>query len=373
MNLTAFLQQRTGNQEIDAVLSSLEQMNSGRLWNDLGLCLLNLVYTHRAYNAQTLLNNVFSDLGNKLDAMVLLELLDVYLTRENTDLSQKLDMAEKMNQFIKKDDVALVYLDLIKAKHMMIQNDVEGAMNKIKETETQLLKLRNFPKLLYSVLNFVKSDYYWRKEDFQNYHQTILQFLVYTDNDKLSLDDQKLISERTVLSALVSDKVLSFGDILESPFISILKDIPDKQILWQLVEIFNSGKVSAFTQFVEKNRVALNKLQFTPTQVDALDRKIRVIALYDAIFYTENSFSKQKISFKEVANITNTDELAVERLLIHVLSIELIKGHIDEPNNQLIITELKPRDLDRERLTQLREKYKNWQNNISQTLQSIKI
>ena len=208
---------------------------------------------------------------------------------------------------------------------------------------------------------------------FQNYHQTILQFLVYTDNDKLSLDDQKLISERTVLSALVSDKVLSFGDILESPFISILKDIPDKQILWQLVEIFNSGKVSAFTQFVEKNRVALNKLQFTPTQVDALDRKIRVIALYDAIFYTENSFSKQKISFKEVANITNTDELAVERLLIHVLSIELIKGHIDEPNNQLIITELKPRDLDRERLTQLREKYKNWQNNISQTLQSIKI
>ena len=373
MNLTAFLQQRSGNQEIDDMLASLEQMNSSRLWNDMGLALLDLVYVHRAYNAQTLLNNVFADLGNKLDTMVLLELLDVYMTRENTTLEQKIEMTDKLSQFVKKDEVALVYLDLIRAKHMIIMNDVEGAMEKLKTTEVQLLKLRNFPKLLYSVLNFVKSDYYWRKEDFQNYHQTILQFLVYTDNERLSLDDQKLISERTVLSALVSDKVLSFGDILESPFISILKDIEDKRVLWELVEIFNSGKVSAFTQFVSTNKAALDKLQFTQNHLNALDRKIRVIALYDAIFYTENSFSKQQISFKEVANITNVDELAVERLLIHVLSIELIKGHIDEPNSQLIITELKPRELDRERLTQLREKYKNWQNNITQTLQSIKI
>jgi hypothetical protein len=316
---------------------------------------------------------VFSDLGNKIDPMVLLELLDVYLVRENTSLEQKIAMTDNLSQFIKKDDVALVYLDLIRARHMIIQNDVEGAMNKIKETEVQLLKLRNFPKLLYSVLNFVKSDYYWRKEDFQNYHQTIQQFLVYTDNEKLSMDDQKLISERTVLSALLSEKVLSFGDILESPFISVLKDLKDKKALWRLVEIFNSGKVSVFTQFINNNRDALNKLQFTQIHLDALDRKIRVIALYDAIFYAENSFSKQQISFKEVSNITNTDELAVERLLIHVLSIDLIKGCIDEPNSQLVITELKPRDLDRERMTQLREKYKNWQNNITQTLQSIKI
>ena len=115
----------------------------------------------------------------------------------------------------------------------------------------------------------------------------------------------------------------------------------------------------------------LSQFELIKSSFSKLDRKIRVIALYDAIFYSENSFNKQHISFREIADIAKVDLLDVERLLIHVLSIDLIKGVIDEPSEVFNISELKPRGLDKERLVQLRDKYRNWQNNVSQTLDFI--
>lgn len=62
----------------------------------------------------------------------------------------------------------------------------------------------------------------------------------------------------------------------------------------------------------------------------------------------------------------------VELLVIHVLSIKLITGHIDELNEQLVIEAVKPRELDDQRLVQLKNKYANWQSTISDSLDFIK-
>ena len=373
MNLAAQLQQRKNNPEIDTLLAALQTHHTRRLWNDMGISLLNLVYTHRTYNSQQLLSFVFADLATKLDPMVFLELIDLHQTRENQPLQSRLTVFAKAAETLKKDEVAVVYLELIKAKHMIMCDDVAGAMGLLKTTEASLMQLRNFPKLLYSVLNFVKADYYWRKDDLENYHATILQYLVYTERDRLSEEERAVISERAVLSALVSDKVLSFGDILESDFIAVLKECKEKQPLWTLVEIFNRGKVAEFVDFTRNNKQTLSGFEFIVKHMDDLERKIRVIALYDAIFFSENSFSKQEISFREVSGICGVDELAVERLLIHVLSIELVKGYIDEPRSVLVVKELKPRELDRERLGQLKEKFVNWRGNIEQTMKGLEI
>ncbi len=63
-------------------------------------------------------------------------------------------------------------------------------------------------------------------------------------------------------------------------------------------------------------------------------------------------------------NITKLNKLDLEKLLIHVLSIGLIEGYIDEPKELFFIKSLKPRDLDRARLKQLKENFENWSSSI---------
>lgn len=92
------------------------------------------------------------------------------------------------------------------------------------------------------------------------------------------------------------------------------------------------------------------------------------MSLYDCIFYQDN---KKEISFQEISNITGIDKFQVERLLIHVLSIDLIEGHIDEPEELFIIKSLKPKNLDIKRISQLKENFSNWKNQILKTQEFI--
>lgn len=371
MELDRLLVERTNHPEVDQLLSRIQKDYKERLWSDFGLKLVELLYTHRGFNAQKIIRAVNKELITNVDIYVQLEIIDIFLSRDTSSLENKLKVLNDFTHLVEKNETAKVYLSLITAKHLLLENDVEQAMTKLEETEKELNKLRNYPKIMYSVLNFIKSSYYWRKKDMLNFTKAAHQFLAYTDRNKISSEEQFEISERVVIASLISDSILNFGDILENNLLSCLASLENKRALWNLVEIFNRGRVDDFTRFIDTHGNQLSALPLISTNIAKLDRKIRVIALYDAIFFSENSFNKQHISYREIADIAKIDMPQVEKLLVHVLSIELIKGSINEPQEVFLITELKPRDLDKERLGQLRDKYRNWQSSVTQTLQFI--
>lgn len=371
MELEQLLNEKTNHPEVDAQLSRLQKDYKERMWSDFGIKLIDLLYTFRSFNAQRIIRSVNKELTTSIDPYVQLEIMDIFLSRDNSPMDEKLKIIDEFKQFFEKNEIGKVYLNLIAAKHLLLANDVEQSMSKLEETEKEMNKLRNYPKILYSILNFTKMTYYWRKQDMLEFTKAAHQYLAYTERFKLNREEQLDISERIVSASLISDSILNFGDILETDFFGCLTTVEDKKPLWDLVVIFNRGKVDEFIQFIDSQRHQLDRLPLISQNFDKLDRKIRVIALYDEIFFSENSFNKQHISFREIANIAKIDMLHVERLLVHVLSIDLIKGVIDEPNEVFNISELKPRGLDKERVVQLRDKFRNWQGGVSQTLNFI--
>lgn len=56
------------------------------------------------------------------------------------------------------------------------------------------------------------------------------------------------------------------------------------------------------------------------------------------------------MTFRQIAHITAIKEDEVERLIIHVLSIGLMEGLIDEEREVFLIKSLKPRKLDKKRM-----------------------
>lgn len=136
------------------------------------------------------------------------------------------------------------------------------------------------------------------------------------------------------------------------------------------MRLYEKGKPTEFFNYFDSNHEVLKADKLLHSSYELLVRKIRVVSLCDSIFFSQKN--SNRISFEEISKIVGVPPKEVEWLVIHVLSIKLISGHIDEANEQLVIEAIKPRELDDQRLVQLKNKYVNWQGTISDSLGFIK-
>lgn len=165
------------------------------------------------------------------------------------------------------------------------------------------------------------------------------------------------------------------GSSLSSKFPSLhaMGSSPDQcpvPFLLELIQLYEKGKPSEFFNFFDSNQKTLKADQLLHSNYDLMVRKIRVVSLCDSIFFSQKN--SNRISFEEISKIVGVPIEEVELLVIHVLSIKLISGTIDEARGQLVIEAVKPRELNDERLVQLKNKYVNWQSTISGSLDFIK-
>ena len=74
------------------------------------------------------------------------------------------------------------------------------------------------------------------------------------------------------------------------------------------------------------------------------------------------------MTFDEVANIMCTPLNEVEWLLMKAMSLELVKGEINEVDKKVKITWLQPRVLDLDRIGVLSQTVGDWRNTVNSVL-----
>lgn len=75
-----------------------------------------------------------------------------------------------------------------------------------------------------------------------------------------------------------------------------------------------------------------------------------------------------ELTFDEVAGIMNTPLGDVEWLLMKAMSLELVKGEINEVDKKVKITWLQPRVLDLDRIGVLAQTVGDWRNTVNSVL-----
>lgn len=142
------------------------------------------------------------------------------------------------------------------------------------------------------------------------------------------------------------------------------------QTLVKLTQLFEKGDVTAFSDFLGQNHSQFENDPITSPKMELLNRKMKVVALCDTIFFTE-AYSRS-ISFEDAAKITKVDVKDVERLLVHILSIGLLEGRLDGQRGQLEIKAVKPRELDEGRMLRLRGKFVGWSEKMDGALNFVR-
>jgi 26S proteasome regulatory subunit N9 len=357
--------------ETHELIAKLRLFVQKRFWHEFSEHLTHLIYSKPNFNALGLVEATIAEMSISLDPFLIVELFDVYLGRVSAPLKDKLGFIEKTKELVSKNELAVNYLNILEAKARFLNEDYEKGYATLKEAEKVVDSHRSVPKIIFASLNNAKFIYHWKKSDFPQFYESVIKFLAYHEERKMGPAERLDLASKTLQAALLSDQILTFGDLLSNSFFQIVADNAQHRYLWQLVEIFNQGQVDKLESFLASAHSGFGQDPLLSHHVEKLRRKIRVISLYDSVFFSQKSFSQQHMTFNEIAHIAKIDKSAVEKLIVHVLSIGLLRGYVDEANELFYITGLKPQDLDLPRLKQLRDKFDNWSENIKTTIEFV--
>ena len=76
------------------------------------------------------------------------------------------------------------------------------------------------PKV-YAHLSRAFASYYRRKEDYENYYKSSLQYLAYTPSSELSQEEKKDLSIKLGMAILLGKNIYNIMELVRPPFLNL--------------------------------------------------------------------------------------------------------------------------------------------------------
>ena len=168
------------------------------------------------------------------------------------------------------------------------------------------------------------------------------------------------------LAALVSDKIYNFGEIVSLPIFNTLKE--DKSLSWlsDMLQAFNDGDIDKFNNVFADHKAEIERKAALANNLPILKEKITLLCVMNLIF--QRPPSQRNIPFSEIAKATQLELKQVEWVLIRAMSIGLIRGVIDEVDQTVSVTYIRPRVLDKSQLLSLKNRLVEWSAAVEQSV-----
>lgn len=196
------------------------------------------------------------------------------------------------------------------------------------------------------------------------FYRSCIQFLAYTPVDTLKEEVQRQLSIDMALAALTGETVFNFGEVLAQPIIKVLIGT-EFEWLHRMMVVFSSGDIDEFSSLCNNNSQAVNSQPILTQNFELLKQKLALLKLMQIVF--DRPTEDRIMPLKDIAYYTKLETSQVEWLLIKAISKGLIKGKIDQVEEVVNITWLKPRVLDKPQLSTLTDKLKVWSDRVGDT------
>lgn len=200
--------------------------------------------------------------------------------------------------------------------------------------------------------------------DYNNFYKNALLYLTCIKMEDLSKGELQERAHDLCIAALLASSIYNFGELLAHP---ILESLQSTQMayLHQSLLAFNAGNHDEFAKLLP----LISKHPALAPQLEKLQQKMYLMSLVETVF--KQLKSSRTLSFSIISQSTRVALEQVEFLLMKALSLGLIRGSIDEPEQTFMIEWVQPRVLDREQITELRAGIQAWRNRVQETSRMI--
>jgi len=362
------------NEELAQKLKAIETLHGQKLWHQITEKLEEVAsipdFTNGGKDLLQLYNVFISQFEEKLDPLRLAFIYVAVAKQFLPDIEAALLFLGEKAEEMKKDKdnrqaycllrstIALYQLqNKNTAECKAILDEIEGILDSLIGAEADVYSAFYYTKALYQK-QVVKAD---------EFYKAGLMYLAYTPTKKINADEQKSLAVDLTLAALVGDNIYSYGELLAS---DILSKLP-KEDSWlgELLKIFDSGDIKAYHELVTARKADLSKQKILTSNAEKLNQKISILSFTQLIF--TRPVGKRILTFKEIADCAQIHLTGVENLVMKSLSLGLIRGEIDEVDQIVVISWVKPKVLGLHQIAGMRAKLEKWTEQVDKTLRNV--
>ncbi|WVO14058.1 hypothetical protein L204_101685 [Cryptococcus depauperatus] len=249
----------------------------------------------------------------------------------------------------------------------LLLGDLTSCKASLDETE----KLLNEQDTVEPVVNAgyygVAGDYYKVKADYGPYYKNALLYLACVDlKTEMAESDKKSRAHDLCVAALLGENIYNFGELLQHPILQVL-DGTEYEWIKVMISSFNAGEIGRFESLCNN----LPNEPILESSISFLRQKICLMALIQTVFTRPRDGSSRLMTFQSIGEATRLPVHEVEHLLMKALSLNLIRGTLDQVDGTVDIEWVQPRVLEGKQLDLLAEQFRMWCDNVGQTEKKV--
>jgi len=348
---------------------AIRETYDNKLWHQLTLQLEQLVVQPQMMDKKELPNiyqYFIKDFETKLKPLSLVEIC-IPIARQYDNVEAR-KFIETISQKVKKDKSAYIFsLSFIATMFLHCQDLVE-CKKTIELAKDELQGITGLEPTVYSCFYLVCTDYYRAKNQAGEFYKNALMYLSYCKLENISQEVQSSLAFDLCIAALIGDSIYSFGDLIVHP---ILKSLDGSKNAWliSLLKAFNLGDISQYEALNQQHRDIIATIPALSNNRQRLGQKISILALLELAFRTPSD--QRSISFQKISTTTKLPLPEIEHLLMKALSLELIKGSINQVDQIIHVTWVTPRILDFNQIASMNQRISEWASKTKSSLQLI--
>ncbi|KAN0000291.1 hypothetical protein ACTFIZ_000712 [Dictyostelium cf. discoideum] len=353
-------------------INNIKDTYENKLWHQLTKQIEMIIISPQLLEKKELFNfytNFIRDFENKLRPLSLVEICIAVARQFDTDESRK--FIETISQKVKKDKSAYI-LTLSYIANMNLRSGVAEQLQDCKKTlelaKEELQGVTGLDTIVYSSFYRVSTDYHMAKSQASEFYKNALMYLSYCKLETISQEEQASLAYNLCIAALVGENVYGFGDLIANP---ILKALEGSQHNWLIafLKAFNIGDIQQFEGLMSQHRDIISTQTAITNNMQKLRQKISILSLLELAFRTPSD--KRSISFSKIAQATKLPLGEIEHLLMKSLSLNLIKGSIDQTVEIIHITWVTPRILDLNQINSMNNRIAEWTEKAKTSLRLV--
>lgn len=200
------------------------------------------------------------------------------------------------------------------------------------------------------------------------FYKSSLQYLAYTPIDKIS--DKSLTAFEISVAALIAEGEFDFGELVQKEVMKSLEGDAKYGWIMDFMNAFVEGKFEMYDEALAKHKAQIEGVPELKTGVTGvMRRKMQQLALMDFAFRRPKK--QRRLNFKEIADHCRLGVPEVEALVMKTMAENLIIGKLDQVDQDVQISWVKPRILDKERMAMMRERMDAWASQTSMLLDHL--
>ncbi|VWU51823.1 26S proteasome regulatory subunit RPN9, putative [Hepatocystis sp. ex Piliocolobus tephrosceles] len=299
---------------------------------------------------------LLSPLLSKLKKTVYAELL--YIVTMDFDSNWTIAyLMETESKLANDRDAIIIYRCILILKFIKL-GDYKSCENEIEKTKKMLQGVIGLNIIAHKFYNFALMNYYKALNKSDLFIKYSLLYLAYTPLNDLDESEKIDIGTYICIHSIISEDVYNIGEIIQLPLINVcIKNNEQSNWLYQLIYIYNEGNIDTFNEVIGKYQTNIRNSLLKNYEQNML-KKITLLSLMDLAFKKKKKNSD--ISFSEIAEHCKVHIKDVERMLITAKSKNILTCQIDEIQQTVKITWVKPRVLNNEKIFFMKESIDKW-------------